>query len=294
MLARTHNVIAIALAVGAAFVVGCNGNGDGNGSGGGNANSNSGINIPAQPSPDGFDHTHAALGALLGRLVNPQGMVDYAGLKERHDELKAYLGTIAGVSADDYSTFTREQKLAYLINAYNACTLHVIVEHLPLNSILDIEGGKVWDTAKFKVMGKDLTLNEIEKSYVLPETELDFPLGHVALVCAAMSCPILIAEPYEHSLLDDQVQESAERFARDTARNKLDKDTKKLRVSQIFNWYRDDFTRGWGSVETATKGDDAGIVGFFASYLTGIDQRWLKDNAVTVEFLEYDWKLNKQ
>jgi hypothetical protein len=85
-----------------------------------------------------FDHEHAAWTRLLRRFVR-DGLVDYRGLRaEGAGELDPYLRQLASVTATQYGTWTREERLAFWINAYNAYTIRLVLDHYPLQSIRSI------------------------------------------------------------------------------------------------------------------------------------------------------------
>jgi hypothetical protein len=75
---------------------------------------------------------------------------------------------------------------------------------------------------------------------------------HFAVNCASESCPILRDEAYSPSKLKAQLDDQARSFLGDGVRNKMKWDGKTLYLSQIFNWYRGDFEKKSGSLETKT------------------------------------------
>ncbi len=223
-----------------------------------------------------FDHT--ALDGLLRAHVSA-GRVDYEAVKA-DARLDEYLGALA---ATDLATLaTREEQLAFWINAYNAHTLKLITAHLPLKSIRDIPHPGVaspWDLPGIQVGGRAVTLNAIENQILL--AELKEPRIHYAIVCAAVSCPPLRAEAYEASRLEAQLKSQAYTFLR--THNRFDLKTRRAELSSIFKWFAADF----GS-------EPAAVLRALAPYtpattreaLTGDPSKW------AITYLDYDWSLN--
>jgi AcrR family transcriptional regulator len=254
--------------------------------------------LPAVPaahaaSPD-FDHTHAGLDSLLANFV-VDGAVDYVGLREHRSALQAYL---ANLGAEDekafHQNFTREQQLAFLINAYNAFTLDLILEHYPVASIQDIPGN--WTEPRCLLFDRKMSLNDLENKIIRPrygEARI-----HFALVCAAKGCPPLRSAAYVAEKLEEQLTSAASDFARDRSANRLDKGATTLYVSKLFEWYMQDFAAAWGETEAPRGGDDSathrGVVGFFIAYLAQGDAAYLRQHPVSLQYLEYDWDLNAQ
>jgi len=233
---------------------------------------------PARCPP--FDPLHSSWNAVLQASVK-EGVVDYAALHAAPARLEAYLGGLAAVCRADFETWSREQKVAFWVNAYNAFTLRTILDHYPVKSIRSIGllPGAAWRDAFIPLghlVGKDakLSLNDLEHEILrkgFPDARL-----HFVLVCASKSCPELRSEAYRVDSLSAQFDEAGRRFLADRSKNQLDGPTWK--VSSIFKWYRDDFER-----------DGPGLVTFLKRLAPGrIDQA----SSPQLEFLDYDWSLN--
>ena len=250
---------------------------------------------PAQAEPSGepaggdvcalFDHQPAAGNAILARHVR-EGVVDYAGLKRSGGPaLDGYLRSLESVCRGHYDTWTREQKLAFWINAYNAYTVKLILNHYPLKSIRTIG---LLPGAAFResfiplrsLRGKVLSLNDIEHDIL--RKEFREPRIHFAINCASKSCPDLSSEAYRAATLDAQLTSAARRFVSDTSKNRFDAASRTLRLSAIFDWFREDFER---SSQT--------LPAFVARYAEPATATALSSGgSVRVEFLDYDWSLN--
>ena len=238
----------------------------------------------AAPSCAAFDHDHRAWTRLVGQYV-ADGRVDYASL--HHDaraELSAYLDTLSAVSRPCYAEWTRDQRLAFWINAYNAYTVSLVLEHYPVRSIRSIGWvpGSAFRT-KFIPMAAladgDLSLDDIEHGHL--RKEFHEPRIHFAIVCASVSCPPLRSEAYRPADLDRQLDEQARRFLGDPTKNRVERESRTLRLSPIFKWFREDFEKAAGSVPA-----------FVARYVDPATAAACREPDVRIEFLDYDWSLN--
>jgi len=230
-----------------------------------------GVVFPAR-SAKSFDH--GLYGLLLSKYVKGD-VVDYRGLKDEEERLDRYLKMLDETNPD---ALARNEQFALYINAYNAYTLKLILENYPVDSIKDIGGwfSGPWKIRFCKIGGKRLTLDEIEHDILRPRFK--DPRVHFGINCASKGCPPLIAEPYEGSTLDQQLDTSTRGFLNNPQRNRLERNT--LYVSKIFKWFADDF-----------KGD---VVGFFLKHAEGDLKARLsraKGN-IRIEYIDYDWGLN--
>jgi hypothetical protein len=210
---------------------------------------------------------HSQWNTLLSKHVTKDGLVDYQGMKEDISDLNAYLKLLQGNIP--YENWEDNEALTYWINLYNAYTVALIVRNYPVKSIMDIE--KAWDKP-FIILGENnYSLNDIEHKII--RLQFDEPRIHFALVCAAISCPILLNEAYDASRLEDQLQKQTVQFINDKTRNNITE--KRATISQLFNWYPDDFGKN----------------GSIADYINRYSEVQIKQNAV-IEFMKYDWSLN--
>lgn len=229
----------------------------------------------------GFNHEK--FDTVLKRYVE-NGKVDYATLKQ-DDLFPAYLEELA--NADLTSLDSREEKVAFWINAYNAYTLQLILDNYPIRSIKDLSflGTMIinspWKKRFCNVGGSIYTLDEIEHDILrgeLGETGI-----HFAVVCASNSCPILRSEAYTANALKAQLQEQTRSFLQDTLRNQFRWEGNTLYLSRIFDWYESDFKEKYGSVTA-----------FLAQHFTDEERAMLERGDVKIEYLDYDWSLNDQ
>lgn len=235
-----------------------------------------------------FDHSHASWSAILRSSVTISGhssTVDYASLKRNPSALNQYLKTLETVSPQEYLEFNSNQKLAFLINSYNAFTIKLILDHYPLKSIKDIGGifKSSWKIKFIKLLNEEISLDEIEHEKIrknFKESRI-----HFALVCASRGCPALLNEAFVANKLDLQLENAAKNFLLDETRNRFDKDKKILELSSIFKWYGEDFDKYNGSIND-----------FIASRITTDqeEQALIKAKSVKINFLDYNWFLNER
>ena len=230
------------------------------------------------PDPPPLHHLFTL---VLERHVH-DGRVNYTGIS-RDPMFRLYLEHLADINPDTLKT--RNERLAFWINAYNAFTIKLIVNRWPLRSIRDISLGLPilfgpWSIEIGKVNGKRYTLNAIEHDIIRPA--FAEPRIHCALVCAAASCPKLRGEAYDGSCLDTQLEEETYRFLNDSTRNDITPGRGEILLSKIFDWYDDDFDQS------------GGVRSFVARYLPPAQGRWITDPAHEIDYLDYDWALNGQ
>ncbi|PSQ89083.1 MAG: DUF547 domain-containing protein [Bacteroidetes bacterium QH_2_63_10] len=226
---------------------------------------------------------HAQFTRLLEQFVDAQGDVDYEGLQAQADSvLGPYLQQLARSRP---ASLDRNARLALWINAYNAYTLKLIVDHYPVTSIQEIEGppdgGTPFERPVGPVADTVRTLDEIEHEII--RERFDAPRIHFALVCAAKSCPQLRREAYTGPRLDAQLDEQARRFLHAERKNRIPAGDGHIALSRILKWYGSDFGPTPAAVQRA-----------LAPYFDGSVRDSLAQGAYEVRFLPYDWTLNDQ
>lgn len=208
---------------------------------------------------------------LLQTHVSDNGIVDYEAFKADKSKLDNYISYLERTTPK--SSWSANKQKAFWINAYNAHTIALILENYPLKSIMDIkkEGKSAWKIPFAKVGGKTYTLDHIEHK-ILREKLFD-PKIHVGVNCASGSCPKLGNVAFTEENVDAELTKLMKAFVNDVTRNKLSK--KKVQISEIFNWFKDDFTKN-GSV---------------VDYLNQFSDTEIKSSA-RISYLKYDWSLN--
>jgi hypothetical protein len=236
--------------------------------------------IAAEATAAEFDRSHAPFDAVLKQFVR-NARVDYAELAAQPQDLNRYLDQIAAVSMGEFTKWSEKQQMAFLINAYNACTLRLIIDHYPLKSVKDIGGwfSGPWDQPVVKLFGKTMDLNTVEHGIL--RKDYAEPRIHFALVCAAKGCPPLRREAYAGARLEEPLDDQAKQFLTDTTKNRIVASERTVYLSPIFKWYGDDFDKKSGSVLAALK-----------AWWPGQPVAGYEDFQIC--YTDYDWSLNAQ
>lgn len=211
--------------------------------------------------------SHAAWDALLQQAVGETGKVNYKTFKNNKVALEAYLKTLSDNPPQEQ--WSRAEKMAYWINAYNAFTIELVVDNYPLASILKLDGGKTWDVKRITLGGKKYSLNQIENDILRPQYK-DARI-HFALNCAAKSCPPLYNRAFTAENLETTLEARTKSFLRNPRYNTVE--TSKAVLSKIFEWYAADF-------------------GDLPNFINRYVQTPLKNGGI-IEYREYDWDLNE-
>jgi hypothetical protein len=242
-----------------------------------------------------FDQTYAGYEALLKRYV-ADGRVDYKALKTDTTALDRYLNSAAGVTEAHFNAWTEPERLAFLINLYNAATLKLIVDHYPVKSIKDIGSffKGPWDQPVVRLFGETITLDNLEHDII--RKDYSEPRIHLALVCAAKGCPTLRSEAYTAEKLDAQLDNQSRWFLASPAGLRIDRDRKVVYFSSIFKWYGEDFVAGFlpSSGFSGLDNTERAVANFYAGYLSAADGDYLKTGGYSVKYLDYDWTLNEK
>jgi len=214
-------------------------------------------------------HDYEDYNAFLQKFVYPSGKVKYADIKANKATMNEIVKEFE--SNTPQSDWSRNEKLAYWINVYNLYTIKLVVDNYPTSSIKNIAGGKPWDKKFIPIGGKTYSLNNVENDIIRPRFKE--PRIHFAVNCASKSCPVLLNKAYKPSKLSAQLTYQTKRFLKDTSKNQFSGNTAKL--SKIFSWYKEDFTR------------NGTVIDFINKY------RSEKLNNPKISYLEYSWSLNK-
>ncbi len=246
----------------------------------------------AATTTPGKPFNYQTYNSILKEYVNPQGLVDYEKLKENRQQLDEFNSAIGAVTPSTYNSWNDSEKIAFLINAYNSLTLESIIDNYPTKSIRRIPG--VWKIRKFDVAGEKMTLDHIEHQVL--RKEFNEPGIHVALVCAAISCPPLRQEPYTGQKLEKQLNEQAQRFLGNSQGFRIDSQNNAVYLSSIFKWFGQDYEKTYGqnpNIDGLNKTETA-IVNYARKYVNSDAQNFLAKGGYKVKYSNYDWSLNVQ
>lgn len=228
----------------------------------------------------------AAWDTLTARYVVDERWIDYEAWHGTPADVAALSEVVDGFEAIDPESLARDDALAFWINVYNAVTVELILEHFPVDSIKDIDGagllGSPWKLERVTIGGRDLTLDEIEHEIIRPT--FDEPRIHFAVNCASVGCPPLASEAYVGAQLDAQLDRVTRRALNDPDWVDLSEcagayGDGTIRLSKIFDWFRDDF------------GGDDGIRDFLVRHRPDAAFR-VRNTSCGLSFMDYDWDLN--
>ncbi len=249
--------------------------------------------VAAFAHAQGFDHGYATWDGLVKAHVkwlpdNKQSRVDYSGFAKDRAELKKVLDALSAVPKAEFDAWSKDQRMAYLINAYNAFTVEVILTKYPdIKSIKELGSFNrgPWKNEFFTLLGQKHHLDWIEHEELRPKYA--DPRVHAAVNCASIGCPALRNEAFTAAKLDAQLEDGMMRFMGDRTRNRVAQG--KLQVNSIFKWFKEDFEKGQKGF---SKLEDV-----FAKYATQLsdkpeEQAALKAKSLPVSYLDYDWSLN--
>jgi hypothetical protein len=206
--------------------------------------------------------------------VDENGMVNYPAFKNNKD----FDDYIKSIAEGDVSNLSKEDKLAFYLNAYNATVIKNVLDHSPIASPMDVDG--FFKKIPHKIAGNEITLDKLEYDYVM---KIEPVLVHFGLVCAAHSCPKLLHQAYDGKIIFQQLEENRKTFLNDRSKNHLDKENKILYLSEIFKWFKKYFEERYGSLQKAAH-----------YFMNESDKKFLSENKVEVKFNKYNWQLNTQ
>ena len=258
----------------------------------------------SQTPAQGFDQSHAAWDALLRKHVvliegGKASRLRYADMAKDRPALKAYLDALSKVGEAQFGGWSKAQQIAFLVNAYNAFMVEKVLTRYP-----DIRS--VWDFGKlfgnpfkdefFSLFGRRFTLDAIEHGTLRKPGLYDEPRVHYALNCASAGCPMLREEAYVADRLNSQLDEQTVRFLSDRSRNRYSDGNARLEVSEIFKWFREDWSNGYRGYD----GQSAPVTSreqFFARHAKLLSdnpdhQKIIAEGKAPIAHLDYDWSLN--
>ncbi len=218
--------------------------------------------IKAQNAPD-----HSVWDQILILNVTDDGKVNYEGVMKDSPLFYKYFRSLSENPPTDQ--WTREEKLAYWINAYNSIAVKMIIDNYPVKNINELHDP--WNQKFFRIKDKRYSLDDIEHTILRKFNE---PRIHFLINCASFSSPKLMNRAYTALNIEEAMEKCTRDFINDPARNTIKPNH--VQISQIFEWYKDDFN----------KGD---VVAFINQYSN------VKINKIPKNgYKPYDWTLNEQ
>ncbi|PCJ85754.1 MAG: hypothetical protein COA57_07255 [Flavobacteriales bacterium] len=200
-----------------------------------------------------------------------EGCVDYHAIQNNTVELRKLVRVMENM---DLSKFSHNEQKAFWINAYNLTVINSIIHHWPIKSPMDVSG--FFDKLKHTIASEKLTINDIENKKI--RAVYNDPRIHFVLVCAAMGCPKIISEAYFPEKLEAQLEARTKATLNDPSFIRIRADDDKTLISEIFKWYKEDFT-----------GTGKSVLQYINQYrINKIPSNY------SVSHYTYDWALNKK
>ncbi|MFY0603774.1 MAG: DUF547 domain-containing protein [Flavobacteriaceae bacterium] len=212
-----------------------------------------------------------AFNDLLQKHVDKKGNVDYKALKKEEAKLNLFLTSLQKANTTKFDSENAEK--AFWINAYNAYTIKIILSNYPTTSIMNIKRNDktAWKISFAKVGSKTYTLDYIEHEIL--RKKFKDPRIHVGVNCASISCPKLANIAFTADNIENELERLMKEFVNDSTKNKISKS--KIEISEIFNWFKGDFT----------------TEGTIIEYLNKYSKTEINKKA-KIKYLTYDWNLN--
>lgn len=254
-------------------------------------------------SVEGDEFTYEPYADVLMRYVDESGLVNYPALKSTPAKLDSFYTQLSLKSPDSHPELfpTRNHRLAYWLNAYNATVLKGVVEYYPIESVVDVKPpaflfflpskSGFFLFQRFTYGGHQTNLYYLENTVI--RGRFAEPRIHFALNCASRSCPQLPGIPFLPERLEEQLERESHVFINDPRRVRYDVADNTLYLSSIFAWYERDFT-GWLKNEHPEK--EPTLLEYILIYLNEDTVRTirLQKNTPGIVVLPYDWGLNSQ
>ncbi|MFT4808247.1 MAG: hypothetical protein ACI9LX_001577 [Paraglaciecola sp.] len=247
-----------------------------------------------------FDHQHQMFTQVLSNVVKlspdkKQTRVDYALLNNQPEQLNQYLEGLSSVKQSEYTLWSGDEQLSFLINAYNGFTLQLITQNYEkfqngkVESIKDLGSffSNPWKQSFFTLLDEKRSLDNVEHDMI--RVWFERPRIHAALVCAAVSCPPLRNQAFVADKLNQQLDDQMRQFLSDDQRNTISLSDNRVDLSSIFKWYGGDFEKGQQGFSNIKD-----LIKVYQTDIANDPQQltWLQKQDFSIRYLDYDWRLN--
>lgn len=209
----------------------------------------------------------------------------YSKLAKNKEDLARFNRFMHWQGAAKVKDMSRSEQIAFYINAYNSCCIKAIVDNYPVHTPKDVAG--FFDKLKFNVAGEKLTVSQIEYDRLIANYK-DMR-AHFAVVCADRGCLPLKPSAYTGKSLDKDLEAAARKFVKDERQFKVDKKTKVVQISKIFEWYGPKFLQ---DPKRPVKGDKPEL--YLTRWIDKGDRALLESGKYKLKIIEWDWTLNEK
>ena len=261
---------------------------------------------PGKREIDSAASFHDKCADVLKDFVDEKGMVDYKTLRRQRLKLKALLLEFDNLNPNKYRKWTKENKIAFWLNAYNIQMLKIITDNYPIQSsrilrlypgwgpksILHIKG--IWNDYKFLVMDEEFTLSEIDKRFFCKE--FDDPRIFFAVSKSSLSGPPLRNEPYYGHSLNKQLDDQVKRFLSSPLALQIDSEKQRVLLSSLFqsSSYGKEFISKF-AIDKKFKDHEPttrAVLNFITNYVSKDIVSFLEVGNYSVKYMKYDWTIN--
>ncbi len=268
------------------------------------------IELGDSNAPDwyiGGDPFNLSFAEFLKGYVDEQGLVNYLKMRRFRLELNQAVERLTNLKPEVYITWSRNEKIAFWINAYNICTLKGVIDNYPIkpsrfmllfypaNSVMHLAGLR--NKTYFMIMGIQYTLDEIERDILLGRFEE--PRACFAISYGTMSSAALRAEPYVGKVLEKQLEEQVKNYLARSDAFKIDEANKVVYLSPIFKmypWHEEAFLKRYGTNQLFRVHESAvrAALNFVKDYISQANAEFLKRKVYSIEYTKYNWQLNER
>jgi hypothetical protein len=234
----------------------------------------------AHPDASGVDHH---LWDYLLKTYVDNGLVDYDGMS-RDYLFRNYIRELAECNVSKLTTTA--DRLALLVNAYNAFVINGVITHHISDSVMNYNhnGRGFFDVEEHILAGRTMSLNHIEHDII--RKGFGEPRIHVALVCAARSCPAIRPEAFVGARISRQLADQSRLFANNAKYVTYETASNQVLLNPILQWYGDDWK------------NDGGYLAWLEEQVVDTSLKQAisaaRSGRISVGWHEYDWSLNAQ
>ena len=238
--------------------------------------------VVCSPAFAAADFDHSKFEQALRTYVDDKGLIDYNGIAS-DQAFKAYVKSLQSAELDSMS---RDEQLAFWINAYNAVTIDKVIKFKPKKSVRETLIPGVWTGTKFfttrehTVAGNQMSQDDIEHEVL--RKQFKDPRIHFAIICASSGCPPQPRFAYTGDNVQAKLEAETRTYINSQRGTRIDDEETTLYLSKLFDWFAGDGESKSGSV-----------LEFIKPYLVDETRNFL-NRAPTIDYLEYDWSLNAQ
>jgi len=234
---------------------------------------------------------HSKWDRLLKAYVRPDGLVNYQGLLQMKAEIDDYVKQLEMISPQQLGESSREERLAFWINLYNASVVQMVLTEYPIERFSQIPA--VFEVRKIQAANEFFSLSELRDNVLRQGFRDERVL--TALVSARMDSPKLLPEAFDGVQIDEQLNRAAAEFVKDETRNQIRPGTKKIFLSPLFKNFASDFMLNFSS-EKPSPGfseSEAAVISFVLYHLHDPDKRlFLSSGRYKINYLPEDSRLN--